>query len=404
MKKRWIYCFILFSLFCFVLPVLAEDEGLSLPTGQSQVLRLEKVQRVAVANPTVADVVVVSASEVLVNGLQPGTTTLHIWMASGYKRLMLKVYDDTSTLTDQIREAINNPQITVTKVKNTLILKGTVATEQDKAEVLAIAGSFGDKIVDLITVKQTAQVLIRTYVLEMNRDKIRELGLEWGEFQRGVFAPQQMLFGQFNINGALGQLNPLGTQLKIFEEQNLSRTLAAPELLAVSGQKANIHVGGEIPVITPNDIIWKPYGILMTVEPQVLNNGEIRMVLEPEVSTFDWDNGIKHNGIEYPAFKTRKVKTTLTVMSGSTIVLGGLINQDDTSKVKKVPFLGDLPLIGELFRSTKFRKGESEVVVLVQAWIVTEEMLNNMQIEKQPFIEEHQLELEDAMQEVQEAK
>jgi pilus assembly protein CpaC len=91
-------------------------------------------------------------------------------------------------------------------------------------------------------------------------------------------------------------------------------------------------------------------------------------------------------------------------MSGSTIILGGLISQDDTSKVKKVPFLGDLPLIGELFRSTKFRKGESEVIVLVQAWIVTEEMLKTMQTEKQPLIEEHKLKLEDAIQEVREAK
>lgn len=395
MKKLKVYLF----LFCFLIiitlsqSVLAEEEILQVPVGQSQLLSYEKVERVAVANPEIAEVVVVSKNEVLLNGVTDGVTTLHLWSGEGYQRKVIRVYHDYSFTAEQIEAILDQPEIQVTKVKDTIILKGTVEDIHQKKKAVEIAGSFGEKVIDLIEMTQPLQVFLRAYVVEVNQEKFQELGLEWGGMDRGVFKPGQMLFGELNLNTIPNRLDLLGIQLNALAEQDLTRILAAPDLITMSGVDSEILVGGEIPIVKANDIVWKPYGIILSMSPQVLSNGKIQVSLEPEVSTLDWDNAIQVGEYQYPAFRTRRVKTQVTVESGSTIVLGGLISKDQAEKVEKVPFLGDLPIFGELFQSRQFRKGDTELVVMVQAWVLNDSLLEEINQEKESFIIEQKTHL-----------
>lgn len=395
MKKMKVNLFLCCFLIIIILnqPILAEEEILQVPVGQSQLLSYEKVERVAVANPEIAEVVVVSKNEVLLNGVAEGVTTLHLWSGDGYQRKVIRTYHDYSFTAEQIEAIIDQPEIQVTKVKDTIILKGTVEDIHQKKKVIEIAGSFGEKVIDLIEMSQPLQVLIRAYVVEVNQEKFQELGLEWGGMTRGVFKPGQMLFGELNLNSLPTRLDLLGIQLNALAEQDLTRILAAPDLITMSGVDAEILVGGEIPIVKANDIVWKPYGIILSMNPQVLSNGKIQVSLEPEVSTLDWDNAIQVGEYQYPAFRTRRVKTQVTVESGSTIVLGGLISKEQAEKVQKVPFLGDLPIFGELFQSRQFRKGDTELVVMVQAWILNDSLLEEINQEKESFIIEQKTHL-----------
>lgn len=404
MKRTCIYLLVVVAFLIFAMPVLAEDssELLTIATGQSQLLKLEKVQRVAVTDPTIAEVVVVSASEVLINGVKTGVTTLHIWMdGGGYKRYILRIDDDSTYIAAQINTMIKSPNVQVSKVKGTVVLQGTVENQYERDKAVQIAGAFGDKVVDLLQVKHQLQVQVKAYVVELNREKFRDLGLTWGGLVRGVYKRGQVLFGQLNVNQMLNEIDPIGAQLKALEDQKLSRTLAAPELVAMNGSKSEILVGGEIPIIKANEVIWKPYGIILTVTPTVLASGQIQVDLEPEISTVDWDNAVKLGDFTYPAFRTRRVKTCVTVDDGSSIVLGGLINQSDVEEVNKVPFLGDVPIIGELFRSHQFRKNETELVVIVETRVLNEEVLNASE-DQRKFVQEQQFLLEETVQDLRE--
>ena len=404
MKKICIYLVAIFTFLILTVPILADDasEIISIATGQSQLLKLDKVQRVALTDPGVAEVVVVSPSEVLLNGVKAGVTTLHIWLEGGYKRYILRIFDDSTYIATQINELIQNPNIQVTKIKNTVILRGSVKNHFEKEQAEQIAAGFGDKVVNLLEIKEQLQVQVKAYVVELNRERIRELGLTWGSLVRGVYKRGQMIFGQLNVNEMLKQIDPIGAQLKVLEDEKLSRTLATPELVAMSGAKAEILVGGEIPIIKANEVIWKPYGIILNVTPTVLSTGEIQVDLQPEISVVDWDNAVKLGDFVYPAFRTRRVKTNVTVGDGSSIVIGGLLNQSDIEEVNKVPFLGDVPIIGELFKSRQFRKGETELVVIVETKVMSQEVLNSVLDEKQPFVEEQRNLLEQNILDVQE--
>ncbi len=383
---------LLLMTFCVILCTLsiqAEelDEILTVPAGQSHLLKFENVERVAVADPKIGEIVVISQTEVLINGIQEGVTTLHIWTTDGYERMILRVFVDTSFTADQIKQVISNPEIEVIKIKETVILKGTVDTFHGKDEAVQIVESLGYKVMDLIKIRQSLQVLIRAYIAEVNREDIENLGLEWGGLVRGVFQPGQITFGQVNINTLLNQLDLLGFQLKAMEKENLTRILAAPELVAMSGEYAEILIGGEIPVLKDDGVVWKPYGIILAMTPEILEDGQIKLSLEPEVSTVDWDNAIKVGDYKIPAFKTRRIKTKVIVGNGSTIVLGGLIGQNEIKEIQKVPFLGDIPILGEFFQSHNLREGQSELVVLVQTWILNDELMQKVYQEKKPLIE-----------------
>ena len=164
--------------------------------------------------------------------------------------------------------------------------------------------------------------------------------------------------------------------LKALEKKGYVNTLAEPTLVAISGHQAKFHAGGEIPVPMADangrvTIEWKKFGVRLTFTPIVVDSGVVNLKIEPEVSTLDWDNGVIFAGYRLPALRTRNAESTMELRDGQTLVMAGLISSEDIKGVSKLPILGDIPILGALFRSTNFMKNESELVLLVTPKIVT---------------------------------
>ncbi|MFQ6133333.1 MAG: type II and III secretion system protein family protein [Armatimonadota bacterium] len=242
-------------------------------------------------------------------------------------------------------------------------------------------------VLNLLTVAapDVEQILIRVRVVEVNRQELERLGVNWGHTESvGAaggpsvqFFDQPFLFGQVSRRG-FSQLLDFGAQLDLLEEKNKARVLAQPNLLVNDGEEASILVGGEVPIPVPQagiagaaaiTVEYKEFGVRMQVEPSIVQaDGDaprIHLKLSPEVSSIDSSSSVTVSGIRVPGFRTRRAQTTVTVAPGDTLAIAGLLQRDVARLVRKVPLLGDLPILGHLFRSKKFVEGYTDLVVMV---------------------------------------
>ncbi len=231
----------------------------------------------------------------------------------------------------------------------------------------------------------TEQILIRVKVVEVNRQELEQLGVNWGhtEATGGAGGPsvqffdQPFLFGQVARRG-FSQLLDFGAQLDLLQEKNKARVLAEPNLLVNDGEEASILVGGEVPIPVPQagiagaaaiTVEYKEFGVRMQVQPSLVQNraGEpgIHLQLTPEVSSIDASSSVTVSGIRVPGFRTRRAQTTVTVAPGDTLAIAGLLQRDVAKLVRKIPILGDIPILGHLFRSKKFVEGYTDLVIMV---------------------------------------
>lgn len=249
--------------------------------------------------------------------------------------------------------------------------------------------------ITLADAAHTPQVLIRARIVELERNNLKDIGVDWSRlvFQESssgstTYSAEDQPFvigqgqaGPFPLFGGppLQQLDPIGARISALITQNKAKLLSQPSIVTISGSKANILVGGEIPVPVPQSgagagavitIVYKPFGISLDVLPIVSDDGRISMLVRPEVSVLDYANGIVTNGFLVPAFRTRRAESTVNVCSGQSIAIAGLFTRDDIKNVKRLPLLSDIPVIGNFFKKTSTQIRDTELLIVVTPELV----------------------------------
>lgn len=291
--------------------------------------------------------------------------------------------------TEQIRKVLEGKGISLQQVDQLVVLQGRVPDEQALKDVKEFAQGLGSNVVNLVHVGNQAQVKVEVQILEINRKALKNLGIDWND---------SFVFGEAFLGGAFKRLTNVQSTLQTLLENRQAKLLSAPTLTVLSGEEAKILVGGRIPIPTTTfltgvpqgqvatrqgdgggffggigqGITWEEYGIRLRVTPLV-EGEEVRMEISPEVSDLDNTNAIDIQGTRIPAITTRQSETIVRVHSGQAIVIGGLIKNEVTQKIKKFPFLGDLPILGALFRSKSFQRDETELLITVTPTILPRE-------------------------------
>lgn len=464
--------------------VAADPEILVVPVGESRIIATANLERVAVADPTVADVVVASTQEVLVNGKKAGVTSLHLWEGGQRRSFLVRVEADLETVARVIAEALNDPAVQVKAVRGAILLEGTVADRAAADRAEKVARAYADKVVNLLRVpaapagpaepvakpegptpeqlaapqaekdrqataeqaekerkaaarealpgqveaaigvptvkasligevlildgtvptKESAdraktiaeafatgvvgkvsvtlgivpeeppQVLLQVKVAEVYNDSLNQLGIGWGTIMAsatgtGQFVPGVTWVGELAVDTPMARLTPLSGQLDVLFKEGSAKLLAAPSIVTRSGKQAEFLAGGEIPVVVYNKdaytVYWKEYGVKLSMLPEVRPDGQILVHLKPEVSTLDWASGAKINNGLFPALKTRRAETDVRLRDGATLVIGGLLNNEEARNSQGLPGLSKLPIIGYLFASKGFQKGQTQLVIFV---------------------------------------
>ena len=434
-------------------PPPATSSTLEIPMGQSRVLQFPTITRAAIGNPTVADIAVLSKTEILLNAKAAGETLLYVQNQRGAASIVVRVAAaapvDLNTVINDINRALQGTGVSATVAGTTVFLRGQVATEAEQTQAMAVAKAFTPNVQSFITVGQTTpagltamqdilkpfgvtvrnpggnvlvlegvtspetleriktisaqlgtgyqvvnmvsdtapsrQIIIHARVVDLDQGALRDLGLDWGSLlydneNRLVGVGQPVIFGEsrpggmsVGRGGPLRRLDNIGAAVQALETANRAKILSAPDILVRDGRSATILVGGEIPVPVPqvgsgaNMIVidYKEYGVRLQVTPRILDGGQVGMLIQPEVSTLDYSNAIVVSGFRIPALRVRRAETDVNVASGETLVIGGLLQDADVDSMRKIPILGDIPFLGELFKFRSKSRAKTQLVILV---------------------------------------
>ncbi len=366
----------------------AADDQMPVTVGKSQVLSVgNEITKVSITNPDIADVAVVSKKDVLINGKKPGTTTLIVWTKNGRYSYDVLVRADANLLRTTLERALKVKGLTVEITGDSVILIGRVNTTSQVKMAEQIASGFAAKVINLLTASNVQQVQVNVQVVELNKNASSELGVKWGTMYRlpsgeDVLRPDESVVSTMKRPAGVDQpyfgiYERIAARIKAMESNGDAKILAKPNLVAVSGGKADFLVGGEIPIPMAQQLQtvtfeWKPYGIKLAVEPRVLDDGRIAMKVSPEVSTLDYNNAVRLTDFLVPAISSRRASTEVVLAPGQGIAIGGLMQNIESKTVERVPLLGHIPIIGELFKSTRFQKNETELAILVTPEFVGE--------------------------------
>lgn len=390
---------------------------LRVPVGNSSVVMHGAVlDRVSIGNPQIADAVVVSAREVVVNGKAAGTTSLLLWDRAGGRAVYsVRVTADAPMLEREFRTLFPGEDIRARAVGNTVILEGEVEDPRMAQRAVLVARGLGEgvTVLDHIAVPRPSQVLVQVRFAEVSRNALQELGTELlvydganvksilgsgsvastrggqqggggntgGEGGQGI-AENPLQFTQV-VSEAVNffifhQPSGLGAFIKMLQQRGLFRSLAEPSLLAASGDSASFLAGGEFPypvlqggtASNAVTIQFKEFGIRLNFKPVITNSGMIRLQVRPEVSQLDFANATQIAGFLIPSLLARRAETTVELADGQTFAIAGLVDNSMAKAVTKVPILGDIPILGYLFKSEEFRQNRTELLVLVTPRLV----------------------------------
>lgn len=368
--------------------------------GQSRVINFDRpVGRFSVSNPDIAEAVLVSPNQVLVNGKAFGQVNFIAWEQSGTEYLVFDVFvrANLSLIDSQIRSLFPKDDIRISQANGSVVLSGSVADAATAAQVQSVIEAAGFKTVNMLAspVRNMSQVQLQVRVAEVSHNRARDLGSSFSTFNGGTSTfsnpggPASMSshsggvmsssFASSAVNLFLFQ-NALGlaTYIRALQTQGALRALAEPNLIAMDGQQASFLAGGEFPVPIVQgggerstvSIVFKEYGVRLNFKPTILDEDHIRLELEPEVSTIDFANGVKFDGFLVPALRTRRAKTSVELRDGQSFALAGLLDNSEQKSLSKVPVLGDIPVLGALFKSKSFQKNETELMFIVTAQLV----------------------------------
>ncbi len=357
------------------------------PLNKSQVLHLDHAfQEVSVGNPKVADVRVMSDRTVYVLGKEIGTTNITVYNAAHQPLAVIDVMVsyDVEGLKNRLHELMPAEPLEVRAGQDSLILSGMVSSNQQLSRALAVAERYAPThVTNLLKVRGAQQVLLAVKVAEVSRTTARALGLKpdiiGGDFVFSTLDPiDTSLFGvaaaRLKTRAATFE-----TAIDALEKNGAVKILAEPNLICLSGDTANFLAGGEFPIpVAQNNnggyntitIEFKQFGVSLAFTPTVIDGDLINLVVRPEVSKLDTNNSIVLNGLSIPGLDTRRASTTVELRDGQSFAVAGLIQNDFTDQVRQLPGLGELPILGALFRSSNFQNQETELVITVTPHLV----------------------------------
>jgi pilus assembly protein CpaC len=381
-----------------------ESIAINVLVGQSRVINFDrKIGRFSVSNPDVAEAVLVAPDQVLVNGKAFGQVNFIAWEKESGKFLVFDVFvrANLSLIDSQIRALFPKDDIRLSQANGSVVISGSVKNPLTATQAEKVVQAAGFQTVNMLTspVADKAQVQLQVRVAEVSRTKMRELAPSYGfahdttggylNTGNGPSALQSftqnpitttletVLSPSLNLFIGNGASGPFGL-LRALKSVGAIRSLAEPNMIAMDGEQASFLAGGEFPVpIVQNSgdkvaiaIVFKEYGVRLNFKPTIIDEDHIRLEMEPEVSTIDFANGVKLDGFLIPALKTRRAKTGVELRDGESFALGGLLNNNETQTFSKVPLAGDIPVIGQLFKSKSFQKEETELMFIVTAQLV----------------------------------
>ncbi len=367
--------------------------------GQSKLITFnQSIERFSVSNPDIAEAVLVAGNQVIVNGKAFGQINFIAWEKGTDRFLVFDVYVRTnlSLIDSQVHALFPKDDIRLSQANGSVVISGSVSDPGIATQVDAVVQAAGFKTVNLLQspVKNATQVQLMVRVAEVNRTRMREIGTSYGyQGSPGVGGYMNSGGGPSSLEKVAGGVltGTIGSSLNLFvmggnslsfiralQQQGALKALAEPNLIAMNGQEASFLAGGEFPIpvvqggggLNTVTIVFKEYGVRLNFKPTIIDEDHIRLELEPEVSTLDFANGIRMDGFVIPALRTRRAKTGVELRDGQSFALAGLLDNNETQQLSKVPGLGDVPILGNLFRSKQFQKSESELMFIVTTQIV----------------------------------
>lgn len=395
----------------------ARHQELNLISGKSVVLKTARsIDRVAVGSPEIADFLRLSPRELYITGKIAGTTNLILWKGKEVVSLYdVKVTYDLSSLKSELFKILpEEKDIRVTSSQDCITLSGRVSSNANLSRAVSLARSYvprekeikeskngktgrdvkteklgkhakKDRVINLLTVGGVHQVMLEVRLAEMQRSTGKTLGIDFS-YSRGDEFGVSMLAGLHNYLGgvastavkALFQFQDGNTTwttlIDALKEDGMAKILAEPTLISLSGQKASFLAGGEFPIPVPDDdgitIEYKQFGVGLTFTPTVLSSDKINIEVDSSVSELDFSTAVKYEGYVVPGLSTRNAATVVELGDGQSFAIAGLLQENIREEASKYPFLGEIPILGALFRSSSFQKDETELVIVVTPRLV----------------------------------
>ena len=417
----------------------AETENVNLMVGRSTVIDIGvPIQRVSLTSADVADALVTSSAQLLVHGKTPGTISMFVWDRAGaIRRFDVTVQRDLTRLATQMRDLFPIENVGVTGNGKSIVVTGSVSTKAVAEKVVEVAAGYvegkGD-VVNLLQIQDAGagarQVLLRVRFAEVSRSAMTELGVSWFTSPTGVKntvgrittqqfaapgfdelkvtkpdsnfgtkptgAEGKFTFGDFLNLFLFSETFDIGAMVKALQSKGLFQNLAEPNLVAESGKEASFLAGGEFPIPIAQGsggnlaitVQFKEFGVRLNFTPTVVEN-RVHLKVRPEVSTLDFSNAVVLQGFRIPALATRRTETELELNDNQTFAIAGLMNNSMTSTLQKIPGIGDIPILGALFKSKAAQKDQTELVVMITPQILPQNsngVTPNLPRLDQPFL------------------
>lgn len=403
MKKR-IGLLLAAAMLSFGSACAAEPVEVSL--NESKYMAASGITRLAVGNPAIADVQLLSSGDFLLVGKKAGTTSLIVW-SDGGRRTEYTVYvaGNDRGMASAIQDAIGYPKVHVQMIEDRVMLRGKVENQHEHDTALKIAGLYtggdGSGVIDLLEMEHPSQIRLEAQIIEINSDYTKNLGIQyWSQTPgsnsssgsssdnpnnnitvgtAGLFYGGEDFSSTRKHGGWLGShVANVNVTLQALINEGKARILSRPSITTMSGKTANILIGGRIPIPVSDgngnvSIDWHEYGVKLNIEPVVDSEDKITSKVHAEVSTLDYSHGVKIDSFSVPGIATREAESEVNVRSGMTMAIGGLINSEDAKIVSKIPLLGDIPIIGRFFRHTSNTRDKRELIILITPTLVADD-------------------------------
>lgn len=366
--------------------VTQHQGAVSIARGTSTVLVSPvDLTRISMADPDVAEAVAMSPNEVLINGRQLGTTTFVVWDTTGARYMYgVEVTADAMALERSLETLFPDEEIEVAARGGTLILSGPVTSAFVARRALELAEGTGALVLDNLQTPAPSQIRLKVRFAEVSRSALKAMGNQILDILNphelsgdGDWRAQTDSDGEVELSLINSDAN-LRAIIRALNESGDFRSLAEPTLLALDGESASFLAGGEFPFPTVQgnqnsnavSIEWREFGVRLNFTPTVTNIGNIRLDIAPEVSALDFAGGLTISGFQLPSILSRKAETHVELRQGQHLAIAGLLDRSMQESIRKLPFLGDIPILGNLFRTTDERQQITELLVIVSPSIV----------------------------------
>lgn len=395
---------------------ISDEQLITVELNKGAMLKLSaSAASVVIADPEIADIQVVSPKVVVVRGKRVGETSFYAIdaMENPIVLATVKVTHNLSSLNRAINRVAPDADIEIKTVDGGLLIDGYAGTTAESESIRNLASTFigkNDKMVNMIKTGGSDQVMVKVKFVEMARNDLKRIGFNVSQISNGNNTSFQFLQGRdllfrtadpniqayrsfgstltrsiSNESNVLFRFDDFAGLIDALEVDGLATTLAEPSLVTTTGEQASFLAGGQfpLPLVGQNGQVtleYKPFGVSLKFKPTVLSKERISMTVEPEVSTLNFSNPISISGITYPILDTRKANATIELGSGDSFMLAGLMQHSTSNNVNKFPGMGDLPILGALFRSTEFQNNQTELVILVTPYIVHPVSHKKMQV------------------------